>query len=303
MTRFNWEKRGKIFDPTGLSPLMQSYSQNPNAIELDDRVRIYFTTRPERSKDGFISYTTFADFDRYDLSKILYVHKEPVLQIGGRGEFDQFGIMPGSIVRVDENNEIWLYYVGWTRMYSVPYNWAIGLAVSRDGGYTFKRFGKGPIVGATNNEPYLQACPRVMRIKKDKWVMWYQSGIRWNEYSNHMESVYVTMFATSNDGINWNRDGRQIIPSIVNEECQTSASVIEYEGVYHLFFSYRHGIDFRNNENGYRIGYAYSTDMINWVRDDKNVGIEVSSEGWDSEMVCYPHVTKIGDEIVMFYCG
>ncbi len=188
-------------------------------------------------------------------------------------------------------------------MVAVPYNWAIGLAISVDGGYTFKRFGKGPIVGATNIEPYLQACPRVTRLDKKKWIMWYQSGLRWNEYQNHMESVYVTMVGTSEDGINWKRDGKQVIPSIAHEECQTSSTVLEYKGIYHMFFSYRHGVNFRNLENGYRIGYAYSYDLVRWKRDDTKAGIMVSSEGWDSEMICYPHVIKIGNEILMFYCG
>jgi hypothetical protein len=304
MYQFKWEKKGKLFDPTGIGPFMQNYAQNPNAIDLGDKIRVYFTTRPGKSDEGlFVSYTSFVDLDRYDLSKVLYVHKEPVLKLGNCGDFDQYGIMPGSIVHLKESGEIWLYYVGWTRMSAVPYNWAIGLAISVDGGFNFKRFGKGPILGATNDEPYLQACPRVIKMGSENWIMFYQSGLRWNEYNDHMESVYVTMFASSKDGINWKRNGKQVIPSLVNEECQTSASVLEYGGIYHMFFSYRHGIDFRNVENGYRIGYAYSTDMIFWIRNDKMAGIEVSSEGWDSEMICYPHIAEIGSDIFMFYCG
>jgi len=304
MVKFNWVKKGKIFDPTGMGPFMKNYAQNPNAIDLGDRVRVYFTTRPERSEDGsFISYTSFVDLDRNNLTKILYVHKEPVLNLGEPGTFDQFGIMPGSVIYLKDKKELWLYYVGWTRMVTVPYNWAIGLAVSSDGGYNFRRISKGPIVGSFLNEPYLQACPRVMKLNDGKWVMRYQSGLKWNEYNGHMESVYVTMQATSEDGIIWKRDGKQIIPSLVNEECQTSASVIEYEGLHHMFFSYRHGINFRNFENGYRIGYAYSIDGITWTRDDKRAGIDVSHGGWDAEMICYPHVLKIGTDVIMFYCG
>jgi hypothetical protein len=304
MKRFNWEKRGKIFDPRGSSSYMDSYAQNPNALELSDRIRIYFTTRPMKTIDGtFVSYTSFADFDKDDLSKIIYVHKEPVLPLGGIGEFDQFGIMPGSLVELKEENEIWLYYVGWTRMKAVPYNWSIGLAISKDGGYTFKRFGKGPIIGSVNNEPYLQACPRVLRLDQNNWVMWYQSGLRWNEFDNHLESVYVTMFANSQNGIEWQRKGKQVIPSVVNEECQTSASVIKIDNLYHMFFSYRHGINFRNSNNGYKIGYAHSEDMISWSREDDKAGIELSENGWDSEMICYPHVVRISGNIVMFYCG
>jgi hypothetical protein len=304
MTRFIWEKKGKIFDPIGVSDSMQNYAQNPNAVELEDRVRVYFTTRPSISKDGtFKSNTSFVDLDRRDLKNVIYVHKVPVMKFGEVGEFDEFGIMPGSIIQLKEKNEFWLYYVGWTRMQSVPYNWAIGLAISKDGGYSFSRVGRGPIVGVTNNEPYLHACPRVIRKSEKEWMMWYQGGEKWNSDNGHMESVYVTKFATSENGIDWVRSGNQIIPSNVEEECQTSASVISYEGLFHMFFSYRHGINFRNKNNGYRIGYAYSEDGINWIRDDSRAGIQVSSDGWDSEMICYPHVLTIKDDIIMFYCG
>lgn len=304
MKEFYWEKKGKVFDPTGISDSMQSYAQNPNALELEDRIRVYFTTRAARSLDGgFISNTSFVDLDKKDFSKILYINKIPVLTAGNIGDFDEFGIMPGSVVHIKEKNEFWLYYVGWTRMQSVPYNWAIGLAVSTDGGYTFKRIGKGPVIGATNNEPYLHACPRVWRKSAENWIMWYQGGERWNNNHGHMESVYVTKFATSRDGINWNHTGQQVIPSVVNEECQTSAAVIEEDGMFHMFFSYRHGIDFRNKDNGYRIGYASSADCQNWDRDDSKVGIKISEQGWDSEMICYPHVVKIEGKIYMFYCG
>ena len=51
------------------------------------------------------------------------------------------------------------------------------------------------------------------------------------------------------------------------------------------------------------IGYAYSTDLINWTRDDTRVGITLSKEGWDSEMVAYPHVFELDGNIYMMYIG
>lgn len=61
-----------------------------------------------------------------------------------------------------------------------------------------------------------------------------------------------------------------------------------------MFFPYRHSYNFRNGNRGYLIGYAYSTDLEKWIRDDKQVGIELSENGWDSEMICYPHILRIG---------
>ena len=54
---------------------------------------------------------------------------------------------------------------------------------------------------------------------------------------------------------------------------------------------------------GYNMGYAESSDGYEFQRNDEKAGIELSSEGWDSEMICYPNVFKYKEEIYMFYCG
>ena len=70
-----------------------------------------------------------------------------------------------------------------------------------------------------------------------------------------------------------------------------------------MYFSYRYGLDFRGNDRGYRIGYAYSNDLINWVRDDENVGIGLSESGWDSQDMHYPHVFECDGITYMLYNG
>ena len=71
-----------------------------------------------------------------------------------------------------------------------------------------------------------------------------------------------------------------------------------------MFFCYRHATGFRDKkERGYRIGYAYSTDLTTWTRDDEKVGIDVSEEGWDSDMLCYPHVFHCDDKVYLLYNG
>ena len=188
-------------------------------------------------------------------------------------------------------------------MLSVPYAWANGLAISNDGGRTFKKLGKGPIVGPTLHEPYLQTCPRVYKKDNNSWLMWYVSGIDWHDDNGKMESIYVIMFAYSKDGINWIRNAKPVIPSVVENECQICPTIIEHDGLFHMYFSYRQGTNFRNKDYGYRMGYASSKDGISWIRNDSNAGIGLSNEGWDSEMICYPYVKKIENRIYMFYCG
>jgi hypothetical protein len=70
-----------------------------------------------------------------------------------------------------------------------------------------------------------------------------------------------------------------------------------------MFFCYRFGTNYRNGERGYRIGSAYSDDLVHWTRDDSKAGITVSDSGWDSEMVSYPHILQLDGETYMFYLG
>lgn len=303
MRRFAWKKLGLIFSPDSSLGWMNSHAQVPFSLLFDDFFRVYFSTREAVDYSGnFRSYSGYVDFDRKSPFKIIDVSKRPIIKLGGLAEFDEFGSMAGSVVR--SGDEFYLYYCGWQRCSSIPYNWAIGLAKSKDG-KTFTKHGKGPIVAANPQEPYLQACPIVYRRSDNDWHMYYLSGIKWfKDESGKAESQYLIMHATSHDGINWSRVGTPLLPTVVENECQTSCSIIFRDGLYHMFFSYRYGSDFRSNaDRGYRIGYAYSNDLVNWVRDDSLSGLDVSSEGWDSKMIGYPHLQVIDDKLYLFYCG
>jgi hypothetical protein len=70
-----------------------------------------------------------------------------------------------------------------------------------------------------------------------------------------------------------------------------------------MFFCYRYSSHYRGKQYGYRIGYASSTDLVSWVRDDTKAGIDVSEQGWDSEMISYPHVFELDGNIYMAYLG
>jgi predicted GH43/DUF377 family glycosyl hydrolase len=74
-------------------------------------------------------------------------------------------------------------------------------------------------------------------------------------------------------------------------------------GKYHMFFCYRYSSDYRGKKNGYRIGYASSTNLTDWIRDDAKAGIDVSQEGWDTEMISYPHVFELDGKTYLAYLG
>jgi predicted GH43/DUF377 family glycosyl hydrolase len=297
-----WIKKGQILDLANSTcpEWISSHAQNPVAISLNTCVRVFFNSRKKLENDEQIAYPGFVDLDKNDFSKILGYSENPLMELGDKGCFDEFGMMSSSIVK--NKDELWMYYVGWTRMQSTPYNWAIGLAVSTDNGQTFTKKYKGPILGASKNEPYLQnGC--TVKIINGQWHMWYSTGQEWIIYNGKQESRYAIAHATSNNGIDWERNGKTILPFLSNMETQTTPTIFYKKGKYHMLFSYRNSIDFRKKDGGYRIGYAKSSDLKNWKRDDLLVGINISKEGWDSEMVAYPHVTEIDGKTVMFYCG
>ena len=111
--------------------------------------------------------------------------------------------------------------------------------------------------------------------------------------------------AISNDLLEWEKVNKNIISDKLNKyEAQASPDVIYFNNMYHMFFSYRQAKDYRlNKNNSYRIGYAYSSDLVNWTRDDSLAGIDVSETGWDSEMVSYPNLFELNKYIYMLYQG
>lgn len=301
MKAFSWAKLGKVFAPDGRRPWMQTHAQNPAVLVLADRLRVYFNCRPRRSPDGSVSaFPAFVDLDKTNPLRVLGVSENPILGLGEPGTFDQFGVMTGTVLQVED--EVWTYYAGWSRCLGVPYNHAIGLAISSDDGRSFRRYGMGPVVGRDPREPFIQNSPYVTNID-GLFHMWYSTGLRWIEYEGRMESVYVIVHATSPNGIDWKRDGRPCVEFRVDDECQTNPCVVRMGDVYHMWFCYRPGTDFRNAARGYRIGYARSSDLTTWTRHDESGALEPSAEGWDSEMVCYPCVVQVGKRLLLFYSG
>lgn len=301
---FRWNKLGLVFRPREHAgrPWMSAFAQAPAALLRDDAVRVYFSCRPPADAQGrYVSHSAYVDLDRRDPRRVLAVAESPILPPGGLGDFDEFGTYPVSVV--PHGGEIWAYYGGWTRCESVPFNVAIGLATSRDGGRTFQRRGRGPLLGYTPEEPFVLSGPKIRRFG-DRWQLFYIAGRRWIRVDGRPEPVYKIRMAVSEDGLAWTRLNRDLIPDRLDEdEAQASPDVTWANGLYHMFFCYRHGSHYRGRERGYRIGYASSPDLLTWTRDDARAGLDVSPEGWDAEMVSYPHVFRVDGRTYMAYLG
>lgn len=303
-----WKKLGQVFDPTSWRDgiernWMKSHAQCTSTLIFEDVVRIYFSSRYENDSQGQATSTTsYLEVDRNNLQKVLRVSSEPVLPLGGLGSFDEHAIYPTSVIR--HEGKVLLYYAGWSRCKSVPFNTSIGLAISEDGGKTFERYGSGPVLSASPFEPFVISGPKIRRFG-DMFYMYYLAGSNWVDSGGKPEIIYKNRMATSQDGINWKRENRNIIEDKYDSlECQAGPDVFMYDGKYHMYFVYRQGLNFRTEENrGYKIGYAVSDNGFNWKRADENVGIHYSRDGWDSKMHHYPHIFELDGNHYMIYNG
>jgi predicted GH43/DUF377 family glycosyl hydrolase len=300
-----WEKVGKIFDPRdhNLPNRCVEFSQSPQTLVLEDRVRVYFSTRERDEVGKYLSHVAYVDYS-LDMSAIIGLSSETVLPLGDLGCFDEHGIFPINVLQ--DGNRVLAYTTGWNRKVSVSADASIGLAISHDNGKTFVRPGPGPLLTASLNEPFMVADAFVKKYD-DTYYMWYIFGTEWKEFPDCPEPdrIYKIAQATSKDGITWSRNGMKVIADKLNaDECQALPTVLFAGDRYHMYFCYRQAYDFRkNSDRSYRLGYAHSHDLITWTRDDNLAGIDVSSSGWDSEMQCYPHIFESNGDVYMLYNG
>jgi len=285
-----WIKKGLIFSAKENFSWMKTHASVPTADNInDDLFRIYFSTRDDQNR----ATVGYIEIDIQNPTKILNISQNPVLSLGELGTFDESGVMASSLVNF--GNKKYLYYIGWNRPITVPFRLSIGLAISDDGGKTFEKFSKGPILDRNFIDPILVSAPTVI-LEKDIWRMWYISALGWKSSDGSLIAPYHIRYAESVDGINWKREGVVCINFKNSEEFAIGRpSILKEDNIYKMWYSYSSG--------KYRIGYAESLDGIKWQRKDDEAGINVSKSGWDSEMIEHSFVFKHKNIKYMLYTG
>ncbi len=290
-----WKKLGRIFQVAGDAPWMMTHAAVPTALVLDAQtVRVYFGTR-NASKQASVG---FFDFDPQNPTEILGRSESACLGPGDLGMFDDSGVLPSWVMRRDDR--IWLYYIGWNLGTTVPFRNFTGLAESSDGGKTFTRFSPAPVADRDRHDPLFFTNPCWLQ-DGPVWKVWYLSAVRWEAQTQGPPKHYYHIKQDeSSDGVTWRRTPSVAIDfQYPGEFAISRPCVVREGGLYHMWYSYRSG---PRGEN-YRIGYAASVDGKKWDRQDEQVGLDVSSTGWDSQAVCYANVFDHGGRRFMLYNG
>lgn len=290
-----WQKKGRIYIPSGKYDWMQEFAMLPTPILLEDKLRIYtgFCTKDNIGRIGYV------DVDLANPAKILHISEMPVLDIGSDGCFDDNGVVPVSVYFNEEQNKVYLYYIGFQKGVKVPYYMFCGLAVSGDQGDTFYRYSKVPILDRTDNEMFARCGVYVLKVN-EIFKMWYIGSYKegWTFSNGKLRPLYIMKYMESSDGIHWDREPVECMHFQNNDEHGFGRPFIWKDGqIYKMMYSVR------TYSRGYYIGYAESEDGVKWIRKDEEAGIDLSDSGWDSENLCYPYMYTYKDRTYLFYNG
>lgn len=288
---FPWRKKGLVFAPDGGE---FSFGSHPCAIHIEgDHYVIAFTRRDARQRSHIFLSRALVTQGRVEL---IGTPKLALLP-GDSCHFDCDGVI--SVCFVKHAGTIYLYYVGWQNLHEGQWICDTGRATLDPEALSLVRDFPGPVLGRDKANP-LFAAATAFHVSGDLWQTWYNSGLRWEKTEQGWKHHYGIHYAHSHNGIDWTCHLGMCLPFADEYEYAFGRpSVIHREGTYFMWYAHRA----TKTIDAYRIGFASSTDGRQWRRNDALAGIDVSPEGWDNEMVCYPCVFEHGGLMYMLYNG
>ncbi|NIK72518.1 hypothetical protein FHS56_000004 [Thermonema lapsum] len=292
-----WKKLKHLYAPQADFEWRQTHAANPFGEWISsDQLMVYFSCRDACNRSHISALILRADKD-FEIEALC---SRPLLCPGEPGLFDDSGVAMGYLITKERRRL--LYYLGWNLKVTVPWLNTIGLAISEeegeDGFPIFQKYSRAPLLDRSHEDPFSISYPSVL-YDAGKYRMWYGSNLSWGKDETSMRHVFK--YAESKDAIHWERSGKVVLHHIYDNEFALSKPFVikEQDGTYSMWYSYRGN----GSINTYRIGYATSSDGLEWVRRDKEVGIDVSADGWDSDMICYPFVFDYQGQRFMLYNG
>jgi hypothetical protein len=283
----NWERLGLIFRPDTNLEWSKSHAMIPTPFNLDDKQLIYYSARNSINQSSIGCFQVRLE----DSPRVVDCTKEPLLQPGELGCFDDNGVSPSCVIELS-NGEIAMYYIGWNPGSTTRVNLYGGLAISHDRGNTFIRWSKSPILERTRTDPLMNTAPWVVKAA-DGYRMYYVSAFKWVDKDSPRYNVKI---AYSSNGYNWDRPGQVVLDfSGKSETALARPFVIEENGIWRMWVTRRIG--------EYAIAYAESNDGISWVRKDDLFGLKPNRTSEEQVMTEYSCVVRSRRSLFMFYNG
>jgi hypothetical protein len=290
--RRKWIKLGLLYCPAGSNrhPKLLTHVSNPLPVLIEgDVYRIFYSGRDSDSR----SSVGAVDIDIIK-QEIVQEHRHPFFEHGPQGSFYADGVSIGNCYEV--SGVKYMLFMGWQTPNGQQWRGDIGrLIVKPD--LTLELDSEVPFIGTDAVDPVSLSYPWVRKNEMGGYNMWYGSTRTWD--AGNGEMLHVINHAVSADGQNWSREGLAIPYEIGNAQAFSRPTVADMNGAgLEMWFSYRSG-----SGEKYRIGYSLSRDGKQWELALEDAGINVSPNGWDSEMIEYPFVFDHKGKRYMLYNG
>ena len=294
-----WRREGLLVGVSRNHPWWATHAQPPTVLPVSDRLwRVYFAARDRANRAHIVA----VDIDPGQRMRVVAEHLDPTLAPGPPGTFDHSGMGPSYALKID--GRVLLYYTGVSRRQDVPHQHAIGLAVSDDGGLTFRKAAQGPVFATGPLDPYFSSVPTVLKTDTG-FRMWYVSGTAWCRIGDAVEPRYEICTTTSADGLIWDSRSAVALPLRTPWSGLGRGWVTETEGRLRLWLCHR-GDDFRNGgDRAYRMA-SVSLDADGVATGPIEPLVFANPPGpddFDSWMQAYACVEPYQGELHMFYNG
>jgi len=287
-----WQKLGLLYCPSGdrRHPKLLSHAANPLPVHMKgDVYRVYFSGRDalQRSSVGAVDI----DIVRRQVMK---EHEAPFFEHGPEGSFYADGVSVGNCYEADGRKH--MLFMGWQNPPDAHWRGDVGrLRVNED--FSLTMADTQPLLASDATDPLSLSYPWVMGTGEDaRFDMWYGSTLNWD--AGNGEMLHVIQHASSADGERWEKSGLAVPFEIGVAQAFSRPTVVRDADGLHMWFSYRGKVG-----RTYRIGYAFCPPGGTWTLRLDETGIDVSSDGWDSEMIEYPFVFEHGGLRYMLYNG
>lgn len=290
----NWTKRGFIYKPENEAEWWNDHAMAPAAMMYDNSsIRVYLGCWDENG----IARIGYIDLDAKNPKIVKNISREPVLDIGSDGCFDDNGVFPGHVYKYD--GKVYLYYTGFQKLEKIPFSNFGGLAISEDNGNTFKRVSKAPVLDRADEGLFTRAGSSVI-VENGVFKSCYSVGSGWIKVAGKDRPVYEVNYIESKDGMDFGKKGVCIVQC--NHEIEHGLGrpqIFKLDDIYYVFYT-RRLLDYK-----YHMGTAQSRDLKNWERIDDWLSVvkHGNKDEFDSEMVYFPCVVNTGKKVFLFYAG
>ncbi len=282
-----WRKYGLILKPDSKLPWMQTHAMLPTPEHIEGSLyKIYFGGRNTQNQSNI----GWALVDIAQPDKILDL-SGPALTPGRLGTFDDNGVLPSCVI--DHKGEKHLFYIGFKPGGTTRMDLYGGLAISMDGGKSFRRWSEAPIIERNRVNPFINTAPWVVPAPDGKsWLMYYVGGVEWMHKDLPRYNIQI---AHSDDLKHWRREGQVAIDFGPGENALARPYVVKENGKYRMWFSAK---------GDHYIPYtAASKDGLIWARDPDPLFLPSPAPAPDEEMACYPVVLRHEGRQILYYNG